>query len=186
VESSPVTRETSEYLAGFLGAASHVWVAARRLRLLAALARGGVLSVPPILEAVARTPREEVIDDAVAALGEIARRDASVLAGFVAAISTAWSRANPRPPVLDHASTRVVLVRVIGGTGRIETRDERVAALANALRDPSIEVRDAAIQALVSTQDRAAMRVLEMRLGTEPEPFLRNEITEAIAELRCA
>jgi hypothetical protein len=69
-------------LARFLGATSRVWTAERWRRLHALLAEAGRLSVGPILRAVATTPREEIIDDAVMVLARVAETSSEDVAAF--------------------------------------------------------------------------------------------------------
>jgi len=70
-------------------------------------------------------------------------------------------------------------------TGRdIQSLDDPRAALSYALADVSPEVRDAAVQALASSPDRAVARsLLVARRAVEDVPFLKDAIDEALEDL---
>jgi hypothetical protein len=182
-----MTPELSTYLAGFLGASSRVWTSSRRTRLRLILARTGVEVAPAVLRAVERTPREEVIDDAVNVLAEAARRDERVVRAVASRLLVPVSmgaREEADPVVGDHPAVRVAIVRALGSVRSLHARDLRLRALALALVDPAAEVRDAAIQSLGRSADAAAQRLLEQRRPDEGEPFLAEAIDDALAELR--
>jgi hypothetical protein len=181
-EASEMTEDLAEYLAGFLGVGSHVWTALYRTRLRLILARAGMSAVPMTLAAVARTPREEVIDDAIDVLVDASRRDARVLPALSKAFP--MRSQDDRDALLEHASVRAAIARVLGSVRERGTRDARLRALAVALTDPGAEVRDAAIRALTSFGDPAAQPLLAERLRSEPEQFLRDEIEQSLDELR--
>jgi hypothetical protein len=141
-----------------------------------------MLAVPTTLAAVARAPREEVIDDAIDVLVEALRRDARVLPALSKAFP--MRSQDERDALLEHASVRAVIARVLGSVRERGTRDARLRALAVAPTDPGAEVRDAAIRALTSSGDPAAEPLLAERLRSEPEEFLREEIEQSLHELR--
>jgi hypothetical protein len=167
----------SPYLASFLGASSSLWTPARKDRLRGILARAGVEVTSPVLQAVARTPRQEVIDDAIDVLAEAASRDERVLHALARLLTD-------DPLVRNHAAVRATIARVLGRHRELGTREVRLVALARALLDPAAEVRDAAIQALGDSRDPVAMRLLERRRPNEEEGFLVDAIDDALAALR--
>jgi hypothetical protein len=167
----------SPYLASFLGASSSLWTPARKDRLRGILARAGVEVTFPVLQAVARTPRQEVIDDAVDVLAEAGSRDERVLHVLARLLTD-------DPLVRDHAAVRATIARVLGRHRELGTREVRLVALASALLDPAAEVRDAAIQALGDSLDPVAIRLLERRRPNEEERFLVDAIDDALAALR--
>jgi hypothetical protein len=186
-EASAMTAELCSYLSVFLGASSHVWTSARRSRLRLILARAGVEVSSAVLHAVARTPREEVVDDAVHVLTEAARRDERVvgtLAGGVLGPASTGARDDGDPLVTDHAAVRATIARVLGRIRGLRTRELRLRALAIVLLDSEAEVRDAAIQALGGSGDSVAQALLEQRRPKEAEAFLVEAIDDALAELR--
>jgi hypothetical protein len=166
------------YLASFLGASSRLWTSARRNRLRVILARAGVEVTSPVLQAVARTPRQEVIDDAIDVLDQAAIRDERVVRALAGRLLI------HDPLVRDHAAVRATIARVLGRHRELGTREVRLVALARALLDPAAEVRDAAIQALGDSRDPVAMRLLEQRRPNEEEAFLLDAIDDALAALR--
>jgi hypothetical protein len=182
-----MTPNLRDYLAGFLGVSSHVWTSPRRTRLRLILARAGVEVSPAVLSAVAHTPREEVIDDAVDVLAEAARLDQRVvgaLAGRLLIRASSGAMEESDQLASGHAAVRATIARVLGRLRGAGTRDERLRALAGALLDRAAEVRDAAIQALGASGDPVAMSLLEQRRPNEGEAFLLQAIDDAIAELR--
>jgi hypothetical protein len=170
------------FLAGFLGAASSVWTSPRRNRLREILSAGGVVASLAVLGAVAHTPRAEVVDDAVEMLIEAAGQDERVAAALAGLLVLAKAERNAL--VGDHPAVRATIARALARMRGPRTRDVRLVALAIALVDPSTEVRDAAIQALGSSGDPVAQRLLAQQRPKEAEPFLVEAIDDALAELR--
>lgn len=184
---STMTLELVAYLAGFLGASSQVWTASRRHRLRNLLARYGTAVVPIVLAAVARAPREEVVDETVDVLILAAAADARV----VEQLSTRLLEphmSGSEDALAEQPSARATIARALGRLhARGATRAQRLSALAVALEDVAPEVRDAAIEALASSSlaDRSiAMRLLEQHSHHEPEEFLLEAISDSLVELR--
>ena len=142
------------------------------------LADAGVEVASPVLQAVARTPRQEVIDDAIDVLDQAASRDERVVRALAGRLLM------HDPLARDHAAVRATIARVLGRHRELGTREVRLVALARALLDPAAEVRDAAVQALGDSRDPVAMRLLEQRRPNEEEAFLVDAIDDALAALR--
>lgn len=181
--------DVARYLAGFMGAASHVWTPSRRLRLRTLLAGFGSQVVPLVLSAVAATPRQEVIDEAVDVLIAAASSDDRVIENLVHLLAAPVLRAGSGKPVTaEPPPVRATITRALGRTRTPATREHRLGALAIALVDAAPSVRDAAIQALrvaPMQADRAiALRLLTQRRAQEKETFLLEEIDDALADLR--
>jgi hypothetical protein len=185
-EATAIRGDVAVYFAGFLGASSRVWTTTRRERLRALIARVGLEAVNASLIAVARAPREEVMDEAADTLVRAAVVDFDVVPTLAdRLISFALkSRAETDDPLIaGHSSVRATITRALGRTRGQRTREKRISALACALRDPTAEVRDAAIQALGASGDTAARRLLVAHRPEEREPFLVEAIDDALAEL---
>jgi hypothetical protein len=166
-------------LARFLGATSRVWTTERRRRLEALLVDAGPLAVSPVLRSVITTPREEVIDDAVAVLAGIIEKHEGAAAMFAEALS---------PPPTGIATAPIVREAML----RAIVRGQCASAAATKLRvaymlakvDTSPEVREAAVQALseIGRCDGApiVLELLRLLRPGESDPIVVDTIDEAV------
>lgn len=160
---SEVLRE----LARFLGASSSAWTRDHRVRLRKLLRRGDAIEA--ILDEVTATPRAEVVDEAVAILGELARarHHADRLGNLLAPASSCPD---------------AVRVTVASALGRSDN-GHAVSYLENALSDPSPDVRDAVVNGLVELRAGDLAAKLQARLTREPSALVRETIQTALDEL---
>lgn len=166
-------------VARFLGASGHVWTPSRRLKLEQLLGSGGASSVSPVLDVVTSTPREEVADAAIAVLGEIVTRDTVLASGLAQALTIVGRY----PPPLDQPVAREVVVRALGDAFSTAARDMIRIALVSALDDGSPRVRDAAVRAIVATNERGLAGPLRARGAVERDAVVKESIDEAIGDL---
>jgi hypothetical protein len=179
-----VKQELVADLSRFLGAMSRVWTTGRRRRLETLLIDAGRIAVAPVLQTVIATPREEVIDDAVAVLAGIAER----LEDAATAFADALTRAQIGGPMVAPIVREVLLRALVRGQSE-RTRSEKLrVAFTSARVDPSPAVRDAAVQALstIGRQDGAAIvRVLLEKLKVaERDAGVTESIDDALDALR--
>lgn len=170
-------------LARFLGASSRIWTRSRRQRLQALLVNDGLLSIEAVLRTVGETPREEVIDDAVAVLAGIVERHEGAASAFAEVL------APPPSGALTSATVREAMLR-----GLVRARCDGAAssklrvAYKLASEDPSPAVRDAAVQALstIGRQDGAQLILdfLERLKRQEQDRMVLESIDDAIEAVR--
>ncbi|MGA2451356.1 MAG: hypothetical protein ABTD50_22080 [Polyangiaceae bacterium] len=183
--SSAARQELVEDLARFLGAGSRVWTISRRTRLRRLLADAGVISLGPVLGTVADTPRDDVMDEAVAVLSSAAELHEDVAVWLIDTLGGAQGVAGPSalPPL------REVMLRAIAHSRSQLARQSRVRIAFQLARDDSSPaVRDAAIQALSTMGVREGGAVLatlvESLRTTEDSPQVLESIDQALDTLR--
>jgi hypothetical protein len=180
-----VRQELVADLARVLGAGSRVWTQKRRARLRRLLADAGPISVDPVLNVAAATPRDEVLDDAVGVLAAACDADDSVatsLVNFLRHVTFARSGAAGAP-------RREVALRALAASDNpIATEARLNVAHRLARTDPSPQVRDAAVQAISMMCRREGHEIivdLLMKLKrAEASPQVRESIDDAIASVR--
>jgi hypothetical protein len=166
-------------LARFLGATSRVWTTERRHRLEELLVNAGRLAVAPVLRSVAATPREEVIDDAVAVLAGVIEKHEGAAAMFDDALT---------PPPTGIATAPIVREVMLRALVRAQCANAAVAKLRVAYvlarSDTAPEVREAAVQGLseIGRRDGAAIVVdlLRQLKSAEGDPLVIEAIDEAV------
>ncbi len=168
-------------LARFLGASSRVWTAERRQALRSLLARNDVAGVGAALMAAEKTPREEVVDEAVSVLALSVENDPAMVATFVEVLM-------PTPPgmSLTEPLAREIVLRALVKAHCPGARESKLkVAFAMAKSDPVPAVREVAVQALSTIGQRAGADMILVYLRSlraiEADPQVCESIDEAIA-----
>lgn len=178
LDSSDIVRD----LARFLGAGSHVWTGPRRVRLDRILSEASPVSVGPILQVVANSPREEVCDHAVRVLSAAIERDDSVAEQFYEILV----RTPERPQGLT-APVRETMVRALSRATGPSADNYRFSVLVNAVDDQAPAVREAAVNGLATHTPpnflRPVIDLLSRVREQEPNGAVAESTDEAIAEL---
>ena len=105
-----------------------------------------------------------------------------LLRQYPAKTMSALSKALTRGAV-GHAAL-VETLKVLGRAESPETRDPRLYTILDFLNHASLVVRDAALVALCLLNDTRAVAYLDRAISREDDPFFRNELAEAINQLR--
>jgi metal-dependent amidase/aminoacylase/carboxypeptidase family protein len=148
------------------------------------LVSAGLVSVAPVLVVVASTPRDEVLDDAVAVLAA-----ASDAHDTVAAALLNFAGQSPIVSRSMGPSPREVALRAIARSNSTIAKAARLSVAHRMARsDPSPSVRDAAVQALSQMcpiEGHAVVIDLLTKLrASESNPQVRESIDDAIDSLR--
>lgn len=155
-------------LARFLGANSAVWTWSRREALRELLVSVGARGALAALEALERSPRTDVSDEAEVVVREVLRQSPLATATLV----TAFDRSRS-------VAVRSTVIRALGSV-----RDQLASSVVHqALDAHDPEVRESAIFALGEQEGRTAESVLRRRRETESNPVVVDAIEEVLSEL---
>jgi hypothetical protein len=162
----------SEYvsqLTGFLGANSTAWNGANRERLRKVLASLGETAIEPVVAAMSKLPRTDILDEGELVLRSLPREAAPSLRRFLE-----LEQRGIMPSVRTAVMRAAARVDPIGS----------LPALHTALNDSDSELRDAAAALLGELGDGSSRAILTKRLGRESDDLVVASIREAIESLQ--